>query len=218
MKKSKIMLYIFSAFIVIGLVGCGGSEVDKEEEIENENATINEVESSYVFTKDSGILVTLINPVNEIVNIEVIITYYDANDEEINKEESTIVSVHNLAKVNTKFSNIPDNANSFVIESIYEVSDIEESYANILDVLTTDNGREVTITVNNYEANSIENTSIGLLFYDGDNVVAYSEYTFNDIIAQNSQSMVASYPADKNGNIIYFDRVVSVVNNSYNSK
>lgn len=215
--KNKLFLALLSSLLIIGLVGCGSDDdimkddkkVEKEEEVK-------EVEYTYEFTKDSGILVTLVNPINEIVDIDVMIEYYNEAEELVSEEKVTLVAVHNLSSVKKHFKPVPDDSTSFVITPSYTKSDVTESYSNILDIISEDNGRDITVTVNNFETVPLSNVLIGILYYDNGEVVAYSEVPLSDVPASNSSSFSVGYPSDINGSIIYFDSVTTVANYAYN--
>ncbi len=212
----KLFLILSLAMLTFGLASCGNDEITVKEEEEKVEEEQKEVEYSYEFTKDSGILVTLENPINEIVNIDVLIEYYNEEEDLISEENTTLIAVHNLSSVKTQFKSIPEDSTSFVIKPTYSKSEVVESYSNILDVISTDTGRDISLSVNNFESVPISHVLIGVMFYDNGEVVAYSEVVLSDIPASNSSVVNVNYPMDVNGGVIYFDSVTTTANYAYN--
>lgn len=213
MKKIfKSLLAILTGTL---LVGCGSDiEIEKPEVKVEQKA---EVEYNYVFTKDSGILVDVTNPINKIVDIDLTIKYYDSEENVIKEDSTKLISVHNFALVYHQFLDIPEESQGFVIETDYEVSEIISSVANVLDVLSNDNGRDIDIVVNNYYDQPIDNVSVGVLYLNSGEVVAYNEYQLTDVPASGEKTVTASYPVDINGGIIYFDSIITNANYAYNN-
>lgn len=212
----KILVIILASLLVFS--GCNNDEKTEKKTEKKQEKEVLEVDYSYEFTKDGGLLVSLGNPENEIVNIIVDIVYFDEQDEEISKDSKEVINVDELAEVKTVFRNIPENAQDFTVETSYKVVDDVESFANILDVTTNDDGNSITVIASNYDDVAIQNTTIGIVFYDSDKVVAYSEVNISDIGAKSKGQVVVDYPKDVNGYDIMFDRIITKVNNSYNVK
>lgn len=217
MKKIKFIYLLLACGVI--LTACGSEENkkdDKNKVEENKTEEKKEVETTYSFARDSSIIVQATNPINEIIDLEITVQYYDEKDELISEVNATCVSVHKLSTAYSQFKDVPDEAVSFVVTADYEISDVVESYSNILDVLTADNGHNINVSINNYNKYSIANTSIGVIFYDNNEIVAYNEYPITNITANEVRELVANYPVDVNGGTIYFDSVSTVVNYAYN--
>lgn len=212
----RVLIAILASLLLFS--ACGSDEVVEKKTEKKTEKKVEKVEYTCDFTKDGGIIVNLTNPVNEIVNISVDIIYFNEEDKEIRKDTMEVVNVDVLAEVKTVFRNVPDDAADFAIKTSYKISKNVESFANIIDVSSNVNGRNITLTISNQDESVISSANVGVVFYDSNEIVAYSEVIFSDIPAKGKAENVIGFPLDIDGNEIMFDRVVADANNAYNLK
>ncbi len=190
--------------------GCSDESSEKKEEPKVEETAL-EVESEYYFLKDSSILVEAINPVNGVVNMNIKIEYYEG-EEVISTQENVISYMDSLATSYSQFKDVPENASNFVVTCTYEEVEVTKSVANILDVYANETSSSVEVTINNYDDSAISAANIAVLFYDSNEIVAYTEINVSDVV--DTEVITTSFPVDVNGSDILFDTVETSANSA----
>ncbi|MFV0499525.1 MAG: hypothetical protein ACK5NF_05805 [Bacilli bacterium] len=209
----KVVLLVFFVLPLL-LFGCSSEKPTNDKKSFDKVKEEVYVTTSYKFIKDSSILVSVTNPIDKVVDINVDIKYFDKNDQELASDSKKIVAVHNLLEAKIEFDNVPIEAKTFGIEANYKKNNVV-SFANIVDVSTFDNGKNISLEINNYTEDIIDNMLIGIIFLDNKQEVSYSETSINNVEVNKSMIIEIDYPVNKNMETIYFDEVKYVINNAY---
>ncbi|MBR3116774.1 MAG: hypothetical protein IKF36_02740 [Bacilli bacterium] len=205
MKKRLLFLIGF----IFLLTGCfDNPEVEPTSESLKDNI---EVKTEKYLDKE---LLFLKNNNKKNVSINIEIDYLNDEDTIIYNEAKNILSVSSNSEIVIKVDNVPDDYKDMKIDYDVTIPGYIEDYVDSIEITRT-RGQTVKAEVKNKGDNTINNISLGTVYYKNKKIVGYDEEVILDLKSNAKENVDFFNPMDKNHEFITYDDYKIYINYAY---
>ena len=204
---------IFILLISISLLtGCKKTtENNNKSEI---NLDINKIEVIRNITEDNELLLTIKNPYEENINIEVTITYYDSEQNEIDFDYDFVECISSEETVYLGFDITEDNYNDYKIEVVPEINYSMHNRKENIEIKTVKKEKNIEVELLNKGEETIDVFSVIVLYYKNEKIIGYDIGTGVNL-ENNKIKTVKLYPPYQGKKVLEYDKYEVKINEAY---
>ena len=217
-KIQRLVKYL-GAFITVVVIIVGVILI-----INNQETTYNDavprgvlgvnVATKGTMTKDDRLIVFATNNNDVPVDIDLEVDFYDKKGTLVGTDTDAIRAVGVGANVAVEMYQIPEEWNTYKIVAKAEKTN-ETSYADKITVNHSDNGENINVKVTNNSDDTIEYITVGVVYYQDNEVVGYDFGIEPDIETKGVANFEIYYPYDSDDNNIEFNNYKVFVNEAF---
>ena len=206
--KKNITIFILLITISL-LTGC-----EKKEDKQEIKLDLDKIKYVQTVTKDNELLLTIKNPYEENINIEVTITYYDTNQDEIDFDYDFVDCVPSGQTAYLGFDLIDDAYSNYKIEIIPEINTEMVDKRDNIELKTTKKDKNIEAEILNKGDETIDIINIIVLYYQNDKIIGYDIGAAVNL-ENNRIKNIELYPPYQENKILEYDKYEIKINEAY---